>query len=204
MNLVPIKFRKKLATRRILRVWSAVWCACLLTGVALTSVAWWNKSQADAEHRTLEAQAAPLRKLKGETLQLTREIGVIRKRESIVADITGIDQPLNYLGLVSHSAATVNEQMLVNKLTLLEAEEITARPKVVGKPNKNQAHQPQKKAKKIVELRLTGLATDDASIAAFLNSLRTSDAFSSVELKSSTLMPLPNGNGRQFEVICKR
>lgn len=202
MNLLPYSFRKKLVTEKILRRWIAVWTVCLLVGVGVTLVSWAGQASAATEQADLEARARPFQKLEAENEKLATEIAAIQKRESILEDVNGISDPLSYLTLISRSAAAAEGELFVNRVAISEAEEIIEKA-VQRRGPKGRSVTPAK-TKDIIQVNLSGLATNHASVATFVTTLRESGVFRSVELKSSTALPLPHGNGRQFDVICKR
>lgn len=202
MNLLPFSFRKKISTDKILKRWIVVWVICTVGGASATLASWAGQTKAQSAFQQLEQQALPIQKLSNENLKLTSEISAIQKRESILEDVSGISQPLSYFTLISQSAAATNNELLVHRLSITEAEEAVAAPKKRGRPQAKPVKAPP--PVKYIQVQLSGMATDHGSVAVFVTSLRDSGAFRSVELKSSTSLPLPHGNGRKFEVICKR
>lgn len=202
MNLLPLGFRKKMTRRRILRRWLVVWILCVVAGSSASLASWVGLAHVQSEFKRLEAEASPLRKLRSENVRLTQEIDAIQRRESILEDVNGIDQPLNFLALISQIAQSTNDNLLIHRLTITEAEEAIKKTKSTGR--KAPVAQQQLTAKRFIQVQLSGIATDDSAVATFVTGLRESEAFRSVELKSSATLPLPHGNGRQYEVVCRR
>ncbi|MGL4514582.1 MAG: hypothetical protein ACRCT8_15950 [Lacipirellulaceae bacterium] len=191
LNLIPLAARRRMAARRVFRLWSnAVGTAGLVCGVLL-ALEWGRGLSAVERLRSLDTQYAPLAKLTGELAQLTAQIDQLRAREEISLSLSQATSGLTLLGAVSHAAEEVDGRVYVTRFEFLDAGEGTGVRSSSSDPS---AVRPT--------LKLLGAGIDGLVIAAFVEHLRDSGAFSLVSIAATR--PLAGGAPavREFEIEC--
>ncbi|MFV2066247.1 MAG: hypothetical protein ACC645_04655 [Pirellulales bacterium] len=165
INLLPMAYRRRQLILLRLRQWSVVWGVAIL---AMAGVGWsqWSKFQADAARLTaLKSEYAPVHTMEEKAKELEQRIQELRHRETLVLSLAGEQSMLTLVGMLSQAVRNCDRQVCIRVLNLRRTD-----PQSTGSDN---------------VLALDGIATDDASVARFADSLRDFDAFRRVDLQST-------------------
>jgi hypothetical protein len=200
LNLMPAPFRNRLRTRTRSRVWPAVWG---LTLVACAATVMWQREDlhaARAEAERLRERVAPLRAIEAKTRALRRELNEVARRNELVQSLERHRPPVRLIGVVSRSAAPLAKELSVEELRLQQHAEEPAAPK-------NSTPRPSVRANPGAgavrhEVTILGSARDDVAVTRFVESLRDSRMFHTVQLRSTQPVESPGGLQRKYEVTC--
>lgn len=210
MNLLPYAYRRKLIIRKLLTGWMGVWIGCGVLGGAACALISSELLTAQSELTRIEEQAGPLREIVAENRQLKQQIEEISGRESVLGELGGASQPVSLLAIISQSARAADERLQIQRLNVAQVvlASVPAKPttpaKPGGKPAPNASQAKSEPARKVLELTLTGIACDDVAVTRFVSALREQGVFQSVELRSSIGIHWAHGEGRQYDVVCRR
>jgi hypothetical protein len=199
LNLLPIGYLRARLVRRRLALWTPVWGASVLFGMAN----WWSSYTAycAASHtfaNTLR-HYAPVRKLTNEIDQLRRRIDELNNRETMLGELSEPHPPLSGLALVGGCAAQCEGQVRVNHMLL----ERSAGVVQSGRRQLPGAQAAAVENSDRSQLTLEGVGLDNVSVATFVEALRDTGAFLKVELKSTIRAGNDSGAMRQFVVSCE-
>lgn len=208
MNLLPYAYRRKLVVRKLLMGWIIVWTGCGLAGGAVCLLTWTELRSAQSELAGVEEQAEPLREVVAENRRFKQQIEEIWGRESVLGELGGSSQPVSLLAIISRSARAADERLQIQRLNVahvVPAAE-SGKPAAPAKPGTKPAPpvKPSEPPRKVLELTLTGVACDDVAVTRFVSALREQGVFESVELRSSIGIHWAHGEGRQYDVVCRR
>lgn len=176
-NLLPDSCRRKLLMKSRLRLWCGVWAlvsiVCGIAGAAQYAAL----RQTQRELARLETEAAPLHDLRRQTAKSQQQLAALSSRESMLHALEKAGHPLKLLGIVSQSAAVNTGKLRITDLEM----ETTSVPAPVVQANQPVAEPPRK----YVDLRLTGVSSDNLSVARFVDVIRSFRVFDNVNLQST-------------------
>ncbi|MFG0335106.1 MAG: PilN domain-containing protein [Maioricimonas sp. JB049] len=197
MNLLPLPLQKKLLIRRRLSRWGIVWGLCSVVALTVAFV-WSNRhSGSKAALAVLNDQVAPIRKLEAENGQMLEQINDIVARQSLLGDLDSAERPLTLVGIVSHSAASTQSRLQVQRFAM-------HRQEITPTETKAAPAEASEKPETIVQttLELSGVALDDLAVARFISALRETGIFVQVELKSSLSTQVADNPAKEYLVRC--
>jgi cell division protein FtsB len=185
INLIPLATRRRMVALRVYRQWANAVATAGIACTALLAIEWGRGLSAVERLRSLDAQHAPLTKLQTEKTQLETQIAQLRAREEISLSLSHATPGLATLGAVSRAADEVQGGVYVTRFEFADSEAPVAATEE-SPPT----------------LKLVGAGLDGLVIAAFVEYLRETGAFSSVSIAATR--PLAGGAPalRQFEIEC--
>ena len=186
LNLLPFECRVRETARRRLLQWSLVWTVCAATAFG----AWWLKhSRCHAFQQRLQVAQrsyAPLEKIICESDVMRGELEQLRAKGTILGKLLDERPALTLLGIVSQNARRCDGRLVVHNLSFERHERPPETDGPGPKPGRKEQPKPAiEKAEPWGSVTLTGQALDNVAVATFVVSLRESELFQSVELKSS-------------------
>lgn len=202
LNLLPLVARRRNLFWLRLRQWSVVWmvaCCLSLVGAVVQT------SRIASQHyrlSELEESMRPLRATQQELDQMMQRLTTLRSRESMLAMLERMEQPVQLLGIIGRSIGGDHPEVQVYDLTVsptqivqaIKATDSAAAPKGVATPTTRNVDR--------VQLKIDGLGVDDLAVARFVAGLREAGVFETVALKSSIRAVALPGECRQFTVEC--
>lgn len=200
MNLVPPAFQRKLLVRKRIRQWfvpSAVALMASLTAVGEVGYRLRNLSLSAA---ALEERLRPMNEMSQDNDLIASRLKNLVGHESVLHEIVGVQRPVSLLAVISQSAGRTESRLQILKLTV---QQTLAEKPVDRKPGGNAAATVARRDV-TTEITITGVALDDAAVAAFVQSLKESQAFAAVELKSTVGTVIADVAARQYDVSCRR
>jgi hypothetical protein len=201
MNLLPTTYRRRLLVGRRVRQWCVVWgAAAAVSGVAAGIE---GKSWIDirSEFADLQERNQPLVEMQRLSHDLESRIAALEGRESILNDLTGVEQPLGLIAVVSNSASQADSKLQVTSLTIQHLAPTETRG--ASQPSGKQDQKPPARTAS-VEITILGVALDDVAVARFVQALSGTGLFLSVELKSTLSVNHARGPARQYDILCRR
>lgn len=203
LNLLPwIARRHNLCWLR-LRQWSVVWLVVLLLSAVGGIV---QTSRVASQHyrlTALEAAVQPLRTTQQELDQMQSRLTTLRSRESMLAMLERMEQPVQLLGILGRSIGVDRPEVQVYDMVVSPTQivQVVKETEKSQDPKSNVAA-PATRSVDRVQLKIDGLGVDDLAVARFVAGLREAGVFETVALKSSIrALSLP-GESRQFSVEC--
>jgi Tfp pilus assembly protein PilN len=181
LNLLPWKCRRSQTVRRRLRQWGVVWAAvAILTGAGcwLSAIERRTVQQAVGQ---LEQQVAPVETMRAQIASFREKLDRVRRREAVLVLLEDGRPPLALLGMVSRSARQCGGHLRVEQLTVRSSEPAKAPAPVPAKADATAKAPPSVSTAATIK----GTAQDNLAVARFVLSLRQTQAFDRVELKSS-------------------
>jgi hypothetical protein len=205
MNLLPYAFRRRLLVRKLLGRWGLVWTVCGLVGGAVCGWAWSDLRSAQAELAGIEETTRPVREMAEENRRFIAQIEEISGRESVLNELGGIAQPVSLLALISQSARFADERLQIQRMNVAQVvrEPESGSGQKPG-PQKGKPSPGDAAPRKTLELTLSGVARDDVAVSRFVSALRDQGVFETVELRSSVGVRWAHGEGRRYDVVCRR
>jgi Tfp pilus assembly protein PilN len=192
MNLVPKAFQRKLLVRKRIRQWLAPCGVALLLGLVAVGEVGYRLRMLSVEASGLAEKLAPMNEMSRKSDELTSRLKSLVGHESVLHEIVGVQRPISLLAVISQSAGRSQSRLQIRKLTVQPSSaDATAQAKAAA-PGPG------------TEITIQGVALDDADVAAFVQSLKESQAFSSVELKSTSGTVVTDVAVRQYDVCCRR
>lgn len=186
-NLIPAHTKRQSMVVYLIRRWMIA-CAVILIVTSVVCMAWrsdslliqqqlhgLNELGHDAESQLVTASALHQRRS-----ELRREL-------SRLSSLSNTRVPHAVFGMFCDSASELSERMRLEEFSIRETTIIDA---------KNRSLQG-------FQVQVSASATDDAAIQVFVDGLRQSDLFNSVELRSTQGVTNSNGESRQFQVHCQ-
>lgn len=205
LNLLPMSVRRRNRLWLRLRQWSVVWIAVTVLCVVGTLV----QTSRIATHRyslaKLEEAGQPLRETQQQLEQNQQRLKILRSRESLLAMLDRMEQPVQLLGIIGRSVGGERPEVQVYDLILSPTQIVE-----VIKPSNNAAPAAgtgnvmptTTKMLDRVHLKIDGFGIDDLAVARFVAGLREAGVFESVALKSSIHAAAMPVECRQFSVEC--
>ena len=194
INLLTNDIRLKVEGRRILRLWAVLWGMAAL--VAGTFFVWQGKQCRDVlnEASCLECKCKPLHELEEKLGTERRTLANQTKERDRLVNLQPQDNVLTVFAALAKSARQQPGAVQVQRFSLLGSAPLPD-GKATGKSTE------PSRASAICSLQ--GVANDDATLAQYISGLRESNAFQSVELKSSTQTPGEGARSRQYQIECR-
>jgi Tfp pilus assembly protein PilN len=189
MNLVPKAFQRKLLVRKRIRQWFPPCAVALCISVAAVGEVGYRLRTLSVEAANLDARLQPMNEMSRKADEVAARLKSLVGHESVLHEIAGVQRPISLLAVISQSAGQSNSRLQIRKLTVQQASTEAA------------AKEP---ATTSTEITIHGVAVDDADVAAFVQSLKSSQSFSTVELKSTTSTVVADVAVRQYDVSCRR
>lgn len=201
LNLLPPVVRRRNLFWLRLRQWGVVWAVAVSLSVVGTVV---QTSRIAAEHyrlSLLEESVRPLRATQLELKQMQQRLTILRSRESMLAMLERMEQPVQLLGIIGRSIGGKSPEVQVQDLVISPTQVVQA-VKPTETAGKTDPAAPTTITVDRVQLKIDGLGIDDLAVARFVAGLREAGVFETVALKSSIHVASLPGECRQFSVEC--
>lgn len=203
LNLMPLVARRRNLCWLRLRQWSGVWLLVIALSGAVGIV---QASRVASEHYRLTAlddSTRPLREKQQELDQMLVRLKTLRSRESMLAMLERMEQPVQLLGIIGRSIGGDRPEVQVYDMVISPTQIVqVVKESEKAKDPKTNVATPATRNVDRVQLKIDGLGVDDLAVARFVAGLREAGVFETVALKSSIrLVSLP-GESRQFSVEC--
>lgn len=185
LNLVPEKSHKRNQMRRCVRVWIRVILACSLL-ISIAGIAQWKLFSRERERlASIEAEYEPIRQLKIENGRMRKQLSELQESEGFALKLAK-DQPLlGMIALPSEAAAANSNSIYLKRV------EIVHTPIGISDDIGNE-----------IELSIDGVSIDKKSAELFANSLRESQAFRTVNVKSGAFTTVGQQSHHLFHIEC--
>jgi Tfp pilus assembly protein PilN len=183
--------------RARLRQWSLPWGVLALAALVACVVEYRHGLERQAELDALVERCAPLHAMQSETAALAEESQSLRANLDWLQRVQTRDHSLALLGIVGQAVRATAGELQIQRMGVSASAPTSQTAPNAGRPAVAQA--PVDRA----TLTLQGIAGADAALAQFVESLRSSQAFEQVELKSSTHSRTASGDVRQFQIECR-
>jgi hypothetical protein len=193
MNLVPKSFRRKLLVRKRIRQWLPPCALALLVSLLAVGEVGFRLRKLSLEASGLDEQLAPMNEMSRKADEVAARLKSLVGHESVLNEIVGVQRPIALLAVISRSAGSSNSRLQIRKLTVQQTSTDAAVAAKTAAPSTSST-----------EITIHGVALDDADVAAFVQSLKDSKAFATVELKSTTSTVITDVAVRQYDVCCRR
>lgn len=206
LNLLPIAVRRRNRFWLRLRQWSVVWIAVLVLCVVGTLVQTSRIATQRYSVSKLEESGRPLRETQQKLDQNLKRLTILRSRESLLAMLDRMEQPVQLLGIIGRSVGEERPEVQIYDLILSPTQIVQIVKNTESSTNSDtKTGAPMPHATRMVDrahLKIDGLGIDDLAVARFVAGLREAGVFESVALKSSVQVVAMPGECRQFTVEC--
>lgn len=192
-NLLPEDYRRRRLVRRRLLQWIMISLVVVVGCVSTLIVRGGQLSRlqrAVAERRRVYA---PTKTMLAEIPRMEYEMQELSRRDGMVAKLRDPRPPLTAIGMVSQSAARCKGGVRVLQL-------IVERPETTPPPLDGDAAEDKVKSGLIT---IQGTGADNPAVAQFVASLRRTQAFRRVDLKSSVRGRFALSDVQRFVVECE-
>jgi hypothetical protein len=190
MNLVPKSFQRKLLVRKRVRQWFPLCAVALAISVVAVGEVGYRLRILSVEAAKLDATLQPMNEMSRKADEVAARLKSMVGHESVLHEIVGVQRPISLLAVISRSAGESNSRLQIRKLMV---QQVPAETSGAAKPPVTST-----------EITIHGVALDDAAVAAFVQSLKNSQAFVTVELKSTSSTVVADAAVRQYDVCCRR
>ncbi len=203
LNLMPLVARRRNLFWLRLRQWSGVWLVVVTLSAVVGIV---QTARVASEHYRLtaiESSVQPVRAQRQELDQMLVRLKTLHSRESMLAMLERMEQPVQLLGIIGRSIGGDRPEvqvydMVISPTQIVQVVKVTE----LAKDPKSNVATPATRTVDRAQLKIDGLGVDDLAVARFVAGLREAGVFETVALKSSIrLVSLP-GESRQFSVEC--
>ncbi len=202
LNLLPlIALRRNLIWMRV-RQWSFVWIMTIVTCLTVTGVQTWRVASQHYQLSQLQVSSLPLRTTQRELNQKLQRLATLRSRESMLAMLERMEQPVQLLGIIGRSIGDERPEVQVFDFFISPTRVVQLiKPSETGKDSASGVQATTRNIER-VQLKIDGLGIDDLAVARFVAGLREAGVFETVALKSSIRALSFPGESRQFSVEC--
>ncbi|HET6424057.1 MAG TPA: PilN domain-containing protein [Planctomycetaceae bacterium] len=202
LNLLPVAVRRRNRFWLRLRQWSAIWMTVATACVVGTLV---QVSRVAAErYRLLKLAEAvkPLRTTQQELDANQTRLKILRSRESLLAMLDRMEQPVQLLGIVGHSVGGDRQEVQVYDLMIMPTQVVQTIKASEAAATPTGTTLPTTRTVERAQLKIDGFGVDDLAVARFVAGLREAGVFETVALRSSVHVTSLPGECRQFTVEC--
>lgn len=202
LNLLPVSVRRRNRFWLRLRQWAVIWMTVATACVVGTLV---QVSRVAAERYRLLRLAEtvkPLRTMQQELDENQTRLKILRSRESLLAMLDRMEQPVQLLGIIGRSVGGDRQEVQVYDVMITPTQVVQS-----IKPPANTAPPaggtvPTTRTVERAQLKIDGFGVDDLAVARFVAGLREAGVFEAVALRSSVHVASLPGECRQFTVEC--
>ena len=199
LNLLPTSALRYNRIWYRVRQYTAVWILVIIAGIAVSIGESCRVWVAYVRMLDLEHSAEPVRETQQQLAEMQRKLSVLQSRESLLAMLDRMEQPVQILGIISRSTTPERAEVQVSEMILTPHQV----PEVIDSYDTRGQKTTTTKNLQKVRLKLEGLGIDDLAVARFVAGLRESSVFETVALKSSTRIESLPGERRRFSVECE-
>jgi len=201
MNLLPASYRRGLLVRHRIRQWRLLWFAAAAISCAVCAARGNSLIKVRGALAALQVRNLPLVEMQSQSHEFAMRIAALEGRESILNELTGVQQPLGLIAVVSRSAQQADRRLQVRTLAIQHLA-----PTEIAKKNSSSSDSDALAAAQspTVEITIRGVAIDDVAVARFVQALTDTNLFLSVELKSTLSVEHTDGPVRHYDVLCRR
>ncbi|GAA5507633.1 PilN domain-containing protein [Novipirellula caenicola] len=193
INLLPEKLVIKMLVRRRLRQWALVWAALLIAGIVVMAGNYREVQQSQLQLDALTSEIQPLQQLQAQTASLDSRLNVLQREVEVLESICVPDRSLALLAVLGNAAKSSRGKVQIERMHLSSSANREAAKKSTATTPPGY----------LCTVSLQGVTDGDQSLASFVESLRNSQVFHQVELKSSLMYQIDETHGRQFQIECK-
>lgn len=180
LNLLPHRLIRRQAVWAHLKVWVVVGAIALTLALGMS----WQLAQTSLAARRkrdqLEEQYRPVTQAEADIKQMRIEIARLRQEQLIVLALANDEPALPLVGLVSRAARASESEVIVQHLSFTD--------------------NPNSPSPRILSVQ--GMAKGTLAIARFAAKLRDSNAFASVDLKSTEVQTSEGGATHRYHLEC--
>lgn len=192
VNILPWNFRRRELLRQRLFQWSVVWGI----GLVLAAGAGWFESRAYKTElqvmQVKEGMDEPLQRLKADSERMRAQLNELSAKDALVVQLQDQPPPLVVLGLASQSARQCGGRIWLKNLQFQWTRKRLAT-----------TQQTASDVGPTGMLTLQGTGEDNLAVAEFVATLRETECFDRVELKSSVGMDSSGVRGRSYLMECR-
>ena len=192
MNLVPKAFQRKLLISRRMRQWFTPCAIALMASLTAVGEVGYRLRNLSVEAASLEARLQPMNEMSQANDLIAARLKALVGHESVLNEIVGVQRPISLLAVISQAASRTDSRVQIRKLMVQQSSADSG------------IRQAGKAPGSVTEITIHGIAIEDGDVAAFVQSLKESQAFSSVELKSTASAVVTDVAVRQYDVSCRR
>ena len=209
VNLLPSSFTLRRLVRKRLRQWGWVFGLLAFVAIVLNSNLlwrWWTKTR--ELHQALAA-VVPIREVESKQIQLDTQIKEIKKRITQLSSVLSPDRTCSVLGVIAQGVRSANNAIQIQESQFSINANTSDASKVTRESRRGALAQtavPIEKADVAVglqyQLTLRGIAAEGDAINQFVQSIQQSQAFPSVELRSSQERIVSERLLQEFQLEC--
>ena len=203
LNLLPLAARRRNLFWLRIRQWGLAWTVVTVLSVVGVVAQFSRIASQHYQLSVLETSTQPLRETQRELDQMLQRLTTLRSRESMLAMLERMEQPVQLLGIIGRSIGGDRPEVQVYDM-IISPTQIVQVIKETEKTAAQKANVATSATRNVdrVQLKIDGLGVDDLAVARFVAGLREAGVFETVALKSSIrALSLP-GESRQFSVEC--
>ena len=185
LNLLSHSFcRRQVAITR-LRQWCVVWLVAAAVGGGVIWMCWQSNGDQARQIEALERKYQPVAKQMREITILKEKLAELQVREKLTLELAQERPMLTLLGHVSQAASECGGKVSVQSFRL---------------DQRRQGGASELRDQNV--LTLSGVGTDNLTVARFVVSLRDAGIFEQVQLKSTGVVSIGEKTGRAYVLEC--
>ncbi len=203
LNLLPHAARRHNLCWLRIRQWGLAWAVVTVLSVVGIIGQFSRIASQHYQLSVLETSTQPLRETQRELDQMLQRLTTLRSRESMLAMLERMEQPVQLLGIIGRSIGGDRPEVQVYDMTIAPTQIVQViKETEKTAAQKSNAASPATRNVDRVQLKIDGLGVDDLAVARFVAGLREAGVFETVALKSSIRAASLPGESRQFSVEC--
>ena len=200
VDLLPSNIRVKVQVRTAIRRWARTWAILVaVVGVycciPLTTLITARNAQTE-----IAARSEPLNEIEAEIIDTRRLVARLTNEKRELEKLNGVDHTLDLLNVLVQAAKTSNGHIQLQKLGIS-----IAKSKTPVTPSRRGAPTPPVAASSDAEssISLQGVAEGDSTLSTFVDSLRKSNVFKRVDLRSTSQIQSGYLTLQQYQLECR-
>jgi len=200
VNLLPsaIVWRRLMLKR--IRQWGCVYCLMGISILGWNSPLlgkWWNGL---SELREMQSASEPIRQMQSDQVRQSQEAVALEKKTSQLRAAICQDRTNALLGIVAIGARSTDDAIQIQEMQMLVSTKSNEAIMATG-PNQSPPVA-SKPARHERQLTLRGIATEGEAITALMESLKDSQVFEKVELRSTQGRFVSEKTVQEFQLEC--
>ncbi len=200
VDLLPSNIRVKVQVRTAMRRWARTWATLAAAVGVYCCIPLTALITASNAQTKIAARCEPLNKIEAEIIGTRRLVARLTNEKRELEKLNGVDHTLDLLNVLVQAAKASNGQIQLQKLGISIAKtKAPVTPSRRGAPSTPVATSPDLES----SISLQGVAEGDSTLSTFVDSLRQSNVFKRVDLKSTSQIQSGYLTLQQYQLECR-
>lgn len=204
INLLPDHLRRRSIRTQVIRIWVLILAGVSIAIAFMSHLRWTQCNDLQNLCETTRPTAEIALRQFDEVNGTEQRIAVLRSELDSHEKLHASQNPLSLLQIVSPVAAGCGDQLRISGMDILNSTGTAVRQEATVTTSLTPETEITKQPTRRTFLQLRGIAVSEFAVTRFMNKLRQSGGFPSVQLKSSQVSSDSSEMKREFIVECIR